>query len=533
MIRISQLQLPIDHSPADLEQKIRKNLFLKAGEDFSYEIVRQSLDARKKAEKKFVYTVDVSCKNKKTERQLIHKAHHKNVTFIQRQDYQFPAAGTQPLRHPPVIIGSGPAGLFCALMLAKNGYCPLVIERGSKALKRKAAVERFWNTGILDPQSNVQFGEGGAGTFSDGKLHTMIKDPAGRIQMVLQTFVEAGAPPEILYQQKPHLGTDLLIGIVETIRKQIEDFGGRFLFETQVTDFLCEDNRICGLLLSTGEEIPVQVVVGAIGHSARDTFETLYWRGFHMEAKAFAVGVRVEHPQEMINQALYGEAKHPLLGAASYKLTHRASTGRGVYSFCMCPGGYVVNASSEEKALAINGMSYQARGGRNANSALVVTVTPADYPDASPLGGVAYQRQLEHKAWKLAGGKIPVQLWQDYKNCRESQSLGEVLPSMKGEYCLSNLRGLFPKAVGDTIEEGMAAFERKIFGFARPDCLFSAVESRTSSPVRILRDQKMQSNIRGFYPCGEGAGYAGGITSAAIDGIKVAEAIGGSLNTQQ
>lgn len=526
MIRISQLQLPIGHSQEDLENKIRKILLIKnlAG-DISYKIVRQSLDARKRADKKFVYTVDVVCKNKKLERQITKKVHNKNIMLTKERRYAFPLSGTQPLQHPPVVIGSGPAGLFCTLMLARYGYHPLVIERGARAEKRKKAVERFWQTGILDLKSNVQFGEGGAGTFSDGKLHTLIKDPAGRIQAVLQIFVDAGAPPEILYQQKPHLGTDVLIRIVEHIRREIESCGGRFLFETQVTDFVCTDGRLCRLQLDTGEEIPVQTVVGAIGHSARDTFEVLYRRGFAMEAKAFAVGVRVEHPQEMIDQALYGETGDPILGAASYKLTHRSGNGRGVYSFCMCPGGYVVNASSEEKALAVNGMSYQARDGRNANSALVVTVSPADYPDASPLGGVAYQRDLERKAWDLANGKVPVQLWQDFQDFQESRDLGDVIPSIKGAYSLANLRSILPKEVGDSIEEGISAFQKKIPGFARPDCLLSGIESRTSSPVRILRGPDMQSSIQGFYPCGEGAGFAGGITSAAIDGIKVAEAI--------
>lgn len=526
MIRITQIKLPIRHSREDLEEKIKKLLHIRGlSKGITYKIIRQSLDARKKTDKKFVYTVDVICQDKNTERQIMRKVHHKNIMLTEEKGYIFPAAGTCPLRYPPVVIGSGPAGLFCALMLARHGYHPLVIERGAQARKRKEIVDAFWKNGVLDPDSNVQFGEGGAGTFSDGKLHTQIKDPAGRIQAVLQIFVDAGAPPEILYQQKPHLGTDVLIGIVERIRRQIGDLGGRFLFETRVTDLICEKGRLCRLQLSTGEEIPVQAVVGAIGHSARDTFEMLYRRGFPMGAKSFAVGIRIEHPQEMIDQALYGGAPDPSLGAASYKLTHKASNGRGVYSFCMCPGGYVVNASSEENALAVNGMSYQARDGKNANSALVVTVSPTDHPDPSPLGGVAYQRELERKAWSLANGRVPIQLWEDYKNSRESKSLGDVIPSIKGAYALCDLRGILPKAIGDTIEEGILAFQKKIPGFARPDCVLSGVESRTSSPVRILRGPDMQSPIEGFYPCGEGAGYAGGITSAAIDGIKAAEAI--------
>lgn len=523
MIRISQLKLPIGHTREDLENKIKKSLSVKKA--FTYEIIRQSLDARKKSEKKFVYTIDVTCSNEKTEREAVRRIHHKNIMLTDRQEYQFPESGNLPLKYPPVVVGSGPAGLFCALALAKSGYCPLVVERGESVRQRKEDVEKFWKTGILNPRSNVQFGEGGAGTFSDGKLNTLVKDPSGRIRAVLRTFVEAGAPAGILYQQKPHLGTDLLMGIVETIRRQIEDLGGRFLFHTQVVDFLCQDGRICGLLLESQEKIPAQAVVCAIGHSARDTFETLYKRGFPMEAKPFAVGVRIEHPQEMINQALYGEKENRLLGAASYKLTHRSSTGRGIYTFCMCPGGYVVNASSEEKALAINGMSYHARDGQNANSALIASVSPRDYPDDSPLAGMVYQRQLEQKAWELAQGKVPVQLWKDFKNAVESRSLGQVIPSVKGAYQLCSLRSILPAEIASTIQEGIEAFDKKIPGFARPDCLLSGIESRSSSPVRILRGLDMQSSIRGFYPCGEGAGYAGGITSAAVDGLKTAEAI--------
>lgn len=521
MIRITQLKLPVEHKPEQLKKKIAKTL--RCGEDtFTYEIVRQSLDARHKEEKKFVYTVDVKTE---AENKIMHKVHNNNIMLIKKKPYQFPQSGTEKLKHAPIVVGSGPAGLFCAWYLARAGYRPLVLERGQEAQKRKETVDRFWKDGVLDPESNVQFGEGGAGTFSDGKLNTLVKDPNGRNHEVLKRFVEAGAPEEIVYQQKPHLGTDVLIGIVETMRHQIEEMGGSFRFETKMTDLCIEDGHLTAVEVNGEEKIPAEACVLALGHSARDTFAMLHKRNVYMEPKSFAVGLRMEHPQKMINFDLYGEEENEFLGAASYKVTHTCENGRGVYSFCMCPGGYVVNASSEPGMLAVNGMSYQARDSKNANSALIVTVSPDDFPKEGPLGGIAFQRNLEKAAWELGKGKIPVQLFGDFKAHRASTVFGEVQPQMKGKYVLADVRSILPKTIGDSIEEGVLAFGKKLKGFDREDALLSGVESRTSSPVRIVRSREGLSNIEGIYPCGEGAGYAGGITSAAMDGIKAAEFI--------
>ncbi|MDD3338216.1 MAG: NAD(P)-binding protein [Lachnospiraceae bacterium] len=528
MIRINQLKLHIDKDPSELEKKICHMLHIDKKEIDSWEICKRSVDARKKPELFFVYSVNVFCTH---ESKIIKRVNNNNVMLTKNKKYQFPTTGTLPLEHRPIIVGSGPAGLFCGYMLAKAGYRPLILERGQEAQKRQAKVNAFWENGVLDPESNVQFGEGGAGTFSDGKLNTLVKDPLGRNRLVLEILVEAGAPEEILYEQKPHLGTDLLINIVQNMRKKIEDWGGTYCFESKMTGFAAKEQQITQLEINGTDTLDTQIAVFALGHSARDTMEMLYEKGLPMVQKSFAVGVRVEHPQAMINESQYGAPENTVLGAANYKLTEKLPNGRGVYSFCMCPGGYVVNASSEQNRLAINGMSYQDRGSQNANSAIIVTVTPEDYKDYADAGtpealtGMAFQRVLEERAYALKDGAVPVQLFRDFKGHRESTEFGAVTSAVKGRCALANVRSILPDFVGDAIEDGITAFGRRIKGYDRPDALVSGVESRTSSPVRIIRDEAFQSSIGGIYPCGEGAGYAGGITSAAMDGIKTAEEI--------
>ena len=520
MIRIRDIVLPQTHDVHALRYHAAQCLRVQASDIASLKIFRRSLDARKKPELRWVYTVDVTLRS--GESAVLRRCRSPKITREEPYRYRVPHAQSEKR---PVIAGFGPAGMFAALVLAMAGLRPIVLERGEAAPERRKKVEAFWNGGALDPESNVQFGEGGAGTFSDGKLNTLVKDPYGRNHEVLKRFVAAGAPEEIIYQQKPHLGTDVLVGIVEKMRHEIEEMGGKFCFRSKVTDLIFENNTLKEIEINNDKRIPAQVCVLAPGHSARDTFEMLQKRGVYMEPKSFAVGLRIEHPQEMINMDFYGEPENELLGAASYKVTHKCANGRGVYSFCMCPGGYVVNASSEPGRLAVNGMSYQARDSRNANSAMIVTVTPEDFPDKGVLGGVEFQRDLEKKAWELGEGKIPVQLFGDFCKNQASEALGEVTPCMKGEYILTNVRSVLPKAVGDSIEEGVRAFGKRISGFDREDALLSGIESRTSSPVRIVRDQELTANMAGIYPCGEGAGYAGGITSAAMDGIKVAETV--------
>ncbi len=526
MIRLTQVTLPVGHTQEELKQKCLKLLKISPQDLNGFEIIKQSIDARKMPDIFYSYVVDIACNN---EKKVISASRCKQAELLKKQKYQFPKAGEIPLRKPIVIIGMGPAGLFCGYMLAKHGYRPIILERGESVEKRTEKVARFWENGILDPSSNVQFGEGGAGTFSDGKLNTLIKDKTGRNQEVLSVLIEHGAPEQIRYDAKPHIGTDILSCVVKRMREQIISWGGEVRFGCQVTDFRIEQGALTAVYTQHGEEIACEAVVLAIGHSARDTFDTLYQKGVSMEAKAFAVGFRVEHPQSLINQSQYGVQAHPILGAAPYKVTAKTSSGRGVYSFCMCPGGFVVNASSEEGRTAVNGMSYSGRDGANANSAIIVSVTPEDFGSPHPLAGVAFQRRIEESAFKLGEGKVPVERYGAFKKTVTGEEavgmLTEYEPCIKGAFTETDLTQILSEEMNGAFVEGMEHFDKIIPGFAAANVWLSGVESRTSSPVRILRDEAAQSNIKGLYPCGEGAGYAGGITSAAMDGLKIAEQI--------
>lgn len=563
MIRINQLKMNTNHTKEQLRDKVAGLLRIPVGEIKHIEIIRQSIDARKKPEIFYTYTVDAEVSN---EMKLLQALQHRKglkeqIQRAEKVNYHFPGRGnllaprnnapvsgndpipgTAKQKHRTVIVGMGPAGLFCAYYLAKNGFRPLILERGKDVESRQADVEAFWNGGPLNPNSNVQFGEGGAGTFSDGKLNTLVKDKDGRNREVLKTFVAFGAKESILYEAKPHIGTDVLSRVVKGMREEIIRLGGEVRFESQVTDIHITDSRVIGIVINGEEEYPCEQLVLAIGHSARDTFSMLYDREIPMEAKSFAVGLRVEHPQEMINESQYGRKNPGNLGAAPYKVTAKTSTGRGVYSFCMCPGGYVVNASSEPHRLAVNGMSYSGRNGKNANSAIIVSVTPQDFGSEHPLAGIAFQRTLEERAYEVGEGCIPAQRYGIFRECvskslREADLKGEqklqkgqecpqdLQPCCKGAYRWADVSRILPDECNRAFVEGMEVFGRQIKGFDREDAILLGVESRTSSPVRICRDETLQSQIRGLYPCGEGAGYAGGITSAAMDGIRVAEAI--------
>lgn len=525
MIRINQLALEVGHGPAALKKKAARLLKVQENAIKDIVIVRRSIDARKKDNLLYSYIVDVKLTEPKKEAAAVKKAANNNIKIETEVPYCYPKHGDGKLRHRPVIVGAGPAGMFAALSLAENGLAPILLEQGDPVEIRAKKVEDFWKNGSshLDVRSNVQFGEGGAGTFSDGKLNTLVKDVSGRNKKVLETFVEAGADEEILYDSKPHIGTDVLQGVVKKLRMRILEHGGEVRFRSCVTEILMDGSKVCGVLLDDGSKLETEHVILAVGHSARELFAKLHEQNVVMEPKAFAVGLRVQHPQKMMNLSQYGREDAGELGAAPYKVTAKTSSGRGVYSFCMCPGGFVVNASSEAGRLAVNGMSYYKRGGENANSAIIVSVTPEDFPASGPLGGVEFQRRLEEKAFKLGNGTIPVQLFGDFRKNQVSEQFGNVIPQICGDYSFANLRELMTEEMNQAFIEGMSEFGKKIRGFDREDAILAGIESRTSSPLRIVRGEDLESNVKGLFPCGEGAGYAGGITSAAMDGLKVAE----------
>jgi len=640
MIRVNQITMRPGHSKAALRKKAARVLGVAEKEIGEMKIVRRSVDARKKPDIFYSYTLDVaveredsvlgrflkkgqgnfreqggsrekgssreqgSSREKGSPRER-RKSPANQVCRVEETVYRFPEPGQDAPKPRVVIVGMGPAGLFCGYFLALHGYRPILLERGKCVEERQRDVELFWETGRLNPASNVQFGEGGAGAFSDGKLNTLVKDKDGRNGVVLETLVRFGAPESILYEAKPHIGTDVLCGVVRRMREEIIRLGGEVRFENRVAEICIEQGSVTGVWVEQGtasgicagggtasesvcagsgavqddscagkkravsadnreyQYLACGQLVLAVGHSARDTFAMLEEKQVPMEAKAFAVGLRVEHPQAMVNESQYGMAQPKELGAAPYKVTAKAGNGRGVYSFCMCPGGYVVNASSEAGHTAVNGMSYSGRDGRNANSAVVVTVTPQDYGSDHPLAGIEFQRMLEERAYAAGGGRIPVQRYGAFKECvernagrfgEEKQPAGkddsgcretgavpgtvrepgevcgenadpEVMPQCRGLYTWADVSRILPKSCNEAIVDGMEAFGRQIAGFNRPDACLSGVESRTSSPVRILRDETMQSEVKGLYPCGEGAGYAGGILSAAMDGLRTAEAV--------
>lgn len=542
MIRVQQVKCRPNHTTEELLHRVAGLLKVPVSQMTHYSIRKQSIDARKKPDIWYSYVVDVQLPD---EQRLVKRLKNKQISLVRPVTYHFPVSDfTYQDAHKqqtkrPVIIGCGPAGLFCAYLLAKAGFCPILLERGGDVDSRIRDVDRFWSTGELKTESNVQFGEGGAGTFSDGKLNTLVKDKDGRNYEVLRILEAHGAPASILYENKPHIGTDILASVVKKIRLEIERLGGEVRFHAKVTGLCTEpvkgqehtdsqDNqisqkeRISGLVINETSTLACERVVLAIGHSARDTFAMLHQKGVFMSAKSFAVGLRVEHPQALINLNQYGEIYAKEMPPSPYKVTAQSKSGRGVYSFCMCPGGYVVNASSEEKRLAINGMSYSDRGSRHANSAIIVAVTPKDFASKDALAGVSFQRELEQRAYEVGGGRIPVERLVDFRLDREPTPGGEE-PCMKGAYTYAHVRRIMPETLNIAFLEGMEQFGRMIPGFDADDVLVSGIESRTSSPVRIHRDEAMQSTLRGLYPCGEGAGYAGGITSAAMDGMRIAE----------
>jgi len=532
MIRLTEIKLPLDHPEVDLHAAILTRLGVPDADLIGFSVFRRGYDARRKHDIHFVYTVDCTVRNEAATLKRLKK--DRNVTVTPDMSYRFVARAPAGLEERPVVIGMGPCGLFAGLILAQMGFRPIILERGKAVRERTQDTWGLWRKGKLNPESNVQFGEGGAGTFSDGKLYSQIKDPGYRGRKVLTEFVEAGAPPEIVYVSKPHIGTFKLVSMIERMRAQIIALGGEIRFSARVDDLEIErdaegQGQVTGVVLADGERLASRHVVLAVGHSARDTFYTVHARGVQVEAKPFSIGFRVEHPQSLIDQARFGPfAGHPQLGAADYKLVHHCSNGRSVYSFCMCPGGTVVAATSEEGRVVTNGMSQYSRNERNANAALVVGITPDDYP-GDPLAGIEFQRRWEEAAFHAGGDSYaaPAQKVGDFIAGRPSTELGTVVPSYTPGIRLTDLSSCLPEFAITAIREALVAFGKQIQGFDMNDALLTGVETRTSSPIRIRRDrQSYQSlNTRGLYPAGEGAGYAGGILSAAVDGIEVAEAV--------
>jgi uncharacterized protein len=526
MLRITELKLPLDHPESAIKSAILARLGIPEADLITYKIFRRAHDARKRNAIHLIYTLDIETINE--ESILLRLKDDPKISVTPDTSYRFVAQASENLTMRPIVIGTGPCGLFAGLILAQMGFRPIILERGKEVRERTKDTFGLWRKRIFNPESNVQFGEGGAGTFSDGKLYTQIKDPNHYGRKVLTEFVKAGAPAEILYVSKPHIGTYRLVTMVEAMRTTIESLGGEIRFQSRVEKIIIENDQVRGVTLANGEVIESNHVVLAVGHSARDTFKMLYEQGVYVEAKPFSVGFRIEHPQSLIDTCRFGSnAGNPILGAAEYKLVHHCKNGRSVYSFCMCPGGTVVAATSEAEHVVTNGMSQYSRNERNANSGIVVGITPDDYP-GHPLAGIDYQRRLEAHAYVL-GGKTysaPGQLVGDFLANTPSTSFGKVLPSYLPDVHLCNLETALPDYAIEAIREAIPAFDKKIPGFAMPDAVLTGVETRTSSPIRIKRNEQYQSiNTQGLYPAGEGAGYAGGILSAAVDGIKVAEAV--------
>ena len=519
MIRIRDISLPPEHNAHQLRFEAAQLLRISNSKIRQVKIVRRSVDARKKPDVKIIYTIDVAVDG--SENKVLKQSGCKRASIAPVSYYKapkpMPAVGKRP-----VVVGFGPAGMFAALILAMAGQKPLVLERGDDAQTRHDKVEEFWQTGLLDGRSNVQFGEGGAGTFSDGKLNTGVNNP--RIGWVLEQFVKAGARENILYDAKPHVGTDVLLTVVQNLRKRIIDLGGEVRFNAQVANIVTENGQLTGLELLDGSTVDCDTAVFAIGHSARDTFEMLLERRVPMEPKPFAMGVRIEHKQAMIDESQYG-VHNPVLPPADYKLVQHLEDGT-VYTFCMCPGGHVVAAASEEGRVVTNGMSYADRDGENANAALLVTVNPQDFPVEGTLGGMYWQRKIEEAAYAVSGSyRAPAQLVGDFLERKPSTGPGSVMPTYRPGVTWCDLHSVLPEKITRSLKEALPQLDGKLKGFASPDAVMTAPETRSSSPVRILRDETRQSAIRGLYPTGEGAGYAGGIMSAALDGIQTAEAI--------